>query len=150
MSHLFFADDSLLFFQAIHTEALKVKQCLFDYEGMSGQAVNYSKSCMVFSGNTTALHRHHVAVIFGMRESTSIGKYLDLPIGIGRNKKEVFAIIEEKLKHRIGGWNKKLLSRAGKEVLLKSVAQALPTYTMSIYLLTKSVCENLEKAMNAF
>ncbi|XP_031095240.1 uncharacterized protein LOC115999534 [Ipomoea triloba] len=71
-------------------------------------------------------------------------------MGIGRNKQEVFAFIEAKLKHRLGGWNKKFLSRAGKEILLKSVAQALPTYTMSLYFLPISLCERLERLMNKF
>lgn len=32
---------------------------------------------------------------------------------------------------------------AGKEVLLKSVAQPMPTYSMSVFLLLKTFCENL-------
>ncbi|XP_031120358.1 uncharacterized protein LOC116023496 [Ipomoea triloba] len=43
-----------------------------------------------------------------------------------------------------------ILSRAGKEVLIKSVAQALPTYSMSIYCLPISYSERIERVMNKF
>lgn len=37
----------------------------------------------------------------------------------------------------------KLLSKAGKKILIKLVAQALPTYTITCFLLPKALCENL-------
>ncbi|XP_019150180.1 PREDICTED: uncharacterized protein LOC109146988 [Ipomoea nil] len=150
ISHLFFADDSLLFFKATVLEATFVKNCLSHYELASGQVVNYTKSCAIFSKNTTEDCKEQVAGVFNVPYSNNIGKYLGLPVGIGRNKKEVFSFIEAKLAQRVGGWNKKILSRAGKEVLLKSVAQALPTYTMSIYFLPTTFCERLERNMNKF
>ncbi|XP_031106280.1 uncharacterized protein LOC116010926 [Ipomoea triloba] len=94
--------------------------------------------------------RTAVAVVFHVNQSTNIGRYFELPMGIGRNKREVFSYIESKLIGRLSGWNKKILSRAGKEVLLKSVAQALPTYYMSIYYLPVTLCERIERVMNKF
>lgn len=43
-----------------------------------------------------------------------------------------------------------MLSRPGKEVLIKSVCQAVPSYIMGIFLLSKSLCDDLEKMMNSF
>ena len=47
-------------------------------------------------------------------------------------------------------WNKRFLSRAGKEVLLKSIIQAIPSYVMSVFLLPTTMCEEIERMMNAF
>ncbi|XP_031116517.1 uncharacterized protein LOC116020174 [Ipomoea triloba] len=150
ISHLFFADDSLLFFKATLQEAESVKSCLVKYERLSGQSVNFGKSCIVFSRNTMEPLRNSVAAVFNVQQSGNVGRYLGLPMGVGRNKREIFSYIEAKLQHRLGGWNKKVLSRAGKEILLKSVAQALPTYTMSIYFLPITMCTRLERMMNKF
>ncbi|XP_031101874.1 uncharacterized protein LOC116005777 [Ipomoea triloba] len=150
VSHLFFADDSLLFFKANLNEAAVVKHCLQSYELFSGQAVNFQKSSVCFSRNTGDTGRVEVANTLGVVQAADFGKYLGLPSFVGRNKRRVFAYIEDKIRQRIGSWNKKLLSRAGKEILLKSVAQSMPTFLMSVFLLPDSLCVALERLMNRF
>ncbi|XP_074342709.1 uncharacterized protein LOC141680358 [Apium graveolens] len=53
VSHLLFADDCYLFFKAKQAEASTMRSILQKYERVSGQMVNYSKSNVVFSPNTT-------------------------------------------------------------------------------------------------
>jgi hypothetical protein len=53
-------------------------------------------------------------------------KYLGLPIYICRSKQKSFEFLKEKIWKRIQGWREKLLSLAGKEILIKTVAQAIP------------------------
>ena len=48
------------------------------------------------------------------------------------------------------GWKEKLLSNAGKEVLIKAVAQAVPSYTMSCFKLPNSLCEELTGMVRQF
>jgi hypothetical protein len=43
-----------------------------------------------------------------------------------------------------------MLSQAGKEVLIKSVAQAIPSYCMSVFLLPMSIGDEIEKMLNSF
>ena len=77
-------------------------------------------------------------------------KYLGLPSIIGRSKKQIFAEIKEKVGKKLAGWKGKLLSLGGKEILIKAVAQAIPSYTMSCFLLPMSLCEDLERDMRSF
>lgn len=63
VSHLLFADDCYLFFKATEVEASNVKNVLLRYESVSGQAINFSKSNVVFSPNTTNRTRRQVCDI---------------------------------------------------------------------------------------
>lgn len=76
--------------------------------------------------------------------------YLGLPEKICGSKKQAFAYIHDRLSSRINSWSAKLLSKGGKEVLLKSVAQALPTYIMSCFLLPQNIIKNLTSSISRF
>ncbi|XP_019183735.1 PREDICTED: uncharacterized protein LOC109178652 [Ipomoea nil] len=69
ISHLFFADDSLLFFKANVEEANEVKRCLTVYEDLSGQVVNYHKSSICYSRNTSNMDRESVAQVLGVGQA---------------------------------------------------------------------------------
>ena len=71
------------------------------------------------------------------------GKYLGLPKVITRSKEEVFESIKTRIQKKIEGWKEKLLNSAGKEVRLKSVIMARPTYEMSWFRLSRKLCKNI-------
>ena len=50
----------------------------------------------------------------------------------------------------MNGWKEKFISQAGKEVLLKAVVQAIPTYTMSVFQLPKTLCKEISSMMSKF
>jgi hypothetical protein len=50
----------------------------------------------------------------------------------------------------VSNWKTKLLSQAGIEILLKAVVQAILTYSMSIFLLLKELCKDINKMMQKF
>lgn len=61
-----------------------------------------------------------------------------------------FKFVKDKVEQKIKNWNAKLLSRAGKAVLIKSVAQTIPSYIMSCFMLPKTLCKEIECLMNKF
>ena len=65
-----------------------------------------------------------------------------MPSFVGKNKKSTFNDIKEKLRKKLIGWKEKLLSKASKESLIKAVAQAISTYSMSCFKLPNSLCED--------
>ncbi|XP_031090962.1 uncharacterized protein LOC115995954 [Ipomoea triloba] len=150
ISHLFFADDSLLFFKATSAQAQKIKDYLEEYSAASGQAINYTKSSLMFSTNTPEELRLSVATCVGVPESTDFGRYLGLPSVLGKNKTAIFRYLEQRIQERIGSWQHKFISRAGREVLIKSIAQALPIFTMFVFLLPNQLCDSIEKLLNRY
>ena len=150
VTHLFFADDSFLFFRANQAEALVVKQILETYGCASGQLINFSKSSISFSANVQERAVSQICGTLDVNATEDHGTYLGLPSNIGRKKKAVFSYIRDKVRKRLQGWQSKLLSRARKEILLKTVAQAMPNYAMNVYLLPLDLCKELEIMMNSF
>ena len=71
-------------------------------------------------------------------------KYLGLPSFVGREKKASFNYIKERVWRKIQGWQGKLLSQAGREVLINSVIQAIPTYTMGCFKIPLGLCSEIE------
>jgi hypothetical protein len=59
---------------------------------------------------------------------------------MGRKKTAVFMEIKDKIVAKISGWKARLLSQAARTTLLKSIANAIPSYIMSLFLLPKSLC----------
>uniref|UniRef100_A0A803PHA9 Reverse transcriptase domain-containing protein n=1 Tax=Cannabis sativa TaxID=3483 RepID=A0A803PHA9_CANSA len=150
VSHMLFADDSYIFCKANETEAANVLRLLQLYEKASGQKINFEKSAVFFSNNIQDEMRAYLCGLLGMVAATNNSFYLGLPCTMGRNKNAILGFLKEKMIKRIQGWESKFLSKAGKEVLLKSVAQSLPNYAMSVFLLTKEICSSLEGLMARF
>ena len=74
-----------------------------------------------------------------IKSEASNGKYLRLPVYMGKSKVQTFTYLNEIVWKRTQGWKDKLLSRVGKAVLIKATAQAIPTYAMSCFDLTNAV-----------
>ena len=54
-----------------------------------------------------------------------------------------FKDLREKIAKRVTGWKEKFISKAGKEVLIKIVALAIPTYSISLFKLPKGLCNDI-------
>ena len=91
-----------------------------------------------------------VKLMFGAEIVRQHEKYLGLPPLIGRGKRKAFNRIKDQVGRKIAGWKGKLLSNAGREILIKAVAQATPTYTMSVFKLPDSLCKELNSMMGNF
>lgn len=79
-----------------------------------------------------------------------MGMYLGMPEKIGGSKKQIFSFVQERLNGRVNSWSGRLLSKGGKEVQIKSVAQTVPTYVMSCYLLPQDTCKKVSAAVARF
>lgn len=150
LTHLLFVDDCFLFCRSNAIEASILKDILDTYDRASGQLINFQKSEVFFSSNTPHTTRQFIYSLLGVTKTIGIRKYLGLPSIIGRRKKEIFCFIKDRLWKRISHWTSKNLSKAGKEIMIKSMAQSILPFCMSIFLLPTSLEDELQKMMNSF
>jgi len=150
VSHLLFTDDSLILCKASRAEAQQLKEILRVYEECSGQMINVDKSAVMFSPNTGTEDRQGVMQSLNIRSETMSERYLGLPVYIGRERTNIFAYLKERVWQRIQGWKEKMLSRAGKEVLIKAVAQAIPVFAMGCFDITKEMCSQINSLIARF
>ena len=69
---------------------------------------------------------------------------------MGKKKKVSFEYIKERVWRKLHGWEEKLLSQAGREVLIKAVVQAIPPYTMNCFKLPLGLCDDIESMIRKF
>ena len=110
LTHLLFADDSLLFCRATIEECGKVLEILNMYEEASGQKVNRSKTALFFSKCTRREMKHEIKVALGVPEIMQYEKYLGLPSFLSKREKASFNYVKEKIWRKLRGWEGKLLS----------------------------------------
>ena len=150
ISHLFFADDSLLFCRAQVDNVGSIQTLLNLYEKASGQKINSAKTTLFFSNNVSDFTKETIKNLLGVAEIKEYEKYLGLPAVVGRNKKASLNYIKDRVWGKLQWWKEKLLSQAGKEMLLKDVVQAIPPFTMSCFRLPVGLCQDIEMLIRKF
>jgi hypothetical protein len=150
VSHLLFADDSLLFFRANRENALVIKEVLNTYCRASGQQINMDKSFIHFAKGVRQNIRDDIKSLLEVHNEALSEKYLGMPSDVGAASTGAFKYLKDRMWGKIEGWLEQCLSTGGKEILIKSVAQAIPTYSMSCFRLTRGLCEHLTSLCRKF
>ena len=100
--------------------------------------------------NTPPQKRELIKAMLGVSEVQRFEFYLGLPTLVGWSKYLTFSFLKDRVWKKLQGWKVKILSRAGKEILIKVVAQSIPTYTMSVFQLLVKLCEELQSMCARF
>ncbi|XP_059446650.1 uncharacterized protein LOC132178220 [Corylus avellana] len=150
ISHLFFADDSLLFCRANLIQWNHLSSILQLYKEASGQKMNANKTAIFYSRNTPVADKEYIQGVAGIPINQRYDTYLGLPDLVGRLRTSAFKSITKRVWKRLQDWKIKFLSQAGKEILLKAVIQAIPTYCISVFMLLKALCTEINSMMAKF
>ncbi|KAK4275212.1 hypothetical protein QN277_018336 [Acacia crassicarpa] len=150
ISHLFFADDIILFAEASMEQVSMITTCLNTFCASSGLKINQQKTRVYFSKNVHHLRRTEMCAALGFSITSDLGKYLGVPLHHKRVTKESFHYVVDKVKVRLSNWNAKSLSSAGRTTLISSVTSAIPSYVMQTSLLPANTCEVLDQCNRSF
>lgn len=149
-SHLFFADDMVLFSEATLEQVHVIKDCLKRFSEISGQRVNFHKSSIFFSAHIDEDRANAITTVAGIPRVSDLGRYLGTPSVHGRIKSNLFTPMIETITNRLNGWKMKQLSMAGPVTLAQSVLCAIPNFIMQTSIIPKGVSETVEKIVRQF
>jgi len=150
ISQLLFADYYFLFFKADEGQAQAMKNILVTYETTSSQAVSLPMSKIYCSHNVSGTLKISITNVLGMQVVLGNGKYLRLQSMVGRDRNSNFSYIKDIVWNRINFWSIKCLSQVGREVMIKSGLQDIPSYVMRIFQSPMSLITTIERMMNSF
>ena len=115
VSHLLFADNTLLFCEDNRNQLVFWKWIVICFEVVSGLKINLKKSEIIPIGVVEDVDR--AAAVFGCKVGNFPTTYLGLPLGAPHNSCRVWDGVKEIFKRKLATWKKQYLS---KEVILPS------------------------------
>ncbi|GAU25959.1 hypothetical protein TSUD_373600 [Trifolium subterraneum] len=132
ISHLQFADDTLLLGVKSWANVRALRAVLVLFESMSGLKVNFNKSMLV-GVNIPDSWLGEAASALRCKVGTIPFIYLGLSVGGDPRRLSFWEPVLARLKNRLSGWNSRFLSFGGRLVMLKSVLTSLPVYALSFF-----------------
>lgn len=150
ISHLAFADDLILFARADRRSIHRLFDFLDLYERASGQQINKDKSSFVISKHSSHGHSRMIGAVSGIKEGRLPFKYLGCIVYKGRKKREYFQHLIDIVHKRLSGWMGKVLSPAGRLILIKHVLTAIPMHIMAVMEPPLAVLDELEGIFSRF
>jgi len=85
--------------------------------------------------------------LLGARVIEDCETYLRFTMVGGKSKINTFKDLQERIIKRVMGWKEKFISKAGREILIKTIAQAIPTYSIGIFKISKALCDTINSTL---
>ena len=149
VTHLQFADNTIIFCNASSDQVDNLKFLLQWFEMFSGLKINYDK-CELIGVQTDESHVTALAHSFGCKVGKLPSKYLGLPLCVGLPKKYIWDSVVERIDKTLSSWKSKYLSMGGQITLIKSILSSIPIYFLSYFKCPKSVMQRIEKIQRNF
>ncbi|GAU22997.1 hypothetical protein TSUD_98260 [Trifolium subterraneum] len=149
VSHLQFADDTLLLGVRSWANVRALWAVLMLFEVVSGLRVNFNKSMLV-GVNIADSWLIEAASVLGCRVGTMTFMYLGLPIGGDPRRLSFWEPVVNRIRSRLVGWKSRFLSFGGRLVLLKLVLTSLPVYALSFFKAPSGIISSIESLLNNF
>ena len=148
VSHLLFADDTLIFCGADVSQINYMGALLVCFEAVSGLKVNLTKSPSVPVGSLDDVDQ--LAGCLGCGTADLPLKYLSLPLEASFKLKAIWRDLEDLMARRLAPWKRTYLSKGGRVALIKSTLSNLPTYLLSLFPIPADVAKRIEKIQRDF
>lgn len=149
-SHLFLADDLVLFAKANSDNCIAIREVLDTFCNLSGQSLSVTKSRVFFSSNVSQENREVLSDILEFQQTSCLRRYLRFPIKHQGEANQDFNFILDRVKRKLAGWKANLLSMAGRAVLIQPSSSSIPAYVTQSNLLPEKVLEGIDRVNRNF
>ena len=149
-SHLFFANDLVLFARADGTNFSTIRDVLDEFCSTSGQTISEAKSRVYFSSNADRDTSESLSDILGFASTPSLGKYLGLPIKHSRSSFHEYNFVLDRVKQKLVGWKANMLSFASHVILIQASLAAIPSYIMQCTKLSGRILDGIDRVNRNF
>lgn len=143
ISHLQYADDTILMGAATQENAVVIRRILSNMELLSGLRINFEK-CSLTGVNVTDNKLLEMAGIIGCKLGTIPFYYLGIQVGCNHRKVAEWSHIVLRIKNKLQKWDDKKISIGGRITLLNSVLSSLPIYYLSFFLIPSKTVSEIE------
>ena len=131
VSHLLFADDTIIFCEARQDHLTSLSWILAWFEAASGLKINLAKSEVILIGEVEDIDE--LAVELGCRVESLPTVYLGLPLKANHKASSMWDWVEERMRRRLALWKRQYLSKGGRITLIKSTLASIPIYQLSLF-----------------
>ena len=131
-SHMFFADDLLLFAKANLENCETISDVLEEFCSLSSQKISKEKSKIFFSLNVLEEDCANMVQQLGIHKTNNLGKCLGFPFKHKGKNRNQFQSVVDKVHAKLAGWKAKCLSPAGRLVLIKAAVTPLLNIQCSV------------------
>ncbi|RVW70775.1 Elongation factor 1-gamma [Vitis vinifera] len=148
VSHLLFADDTLVFCDSSQDEMAYLSWLLMWFEALSGLRINLDKSEILPVGRVENLEL--LALEVGCKVGRLPTSYLGIPLGANHKSVAVWDGVEERFRKRLAVWKRQFISKGGRMTLIRSTLSSMPIYLMSLLRIPRAVSLRLERIQRDF
>lgn len=149
ISHLQFANDTIIFCEATWDEIIIIKRILRCFEVVSSLKINFHKSMVCGIGVEEGLTKEFAKKINCLSQKSPL-TYLGLPLGANPRSNSTWKPVVEKYKKKLASWKRRYLSFASRLTLIKSVLSNLPVYFLSIFKMPVGVAKTIDRIQSNF
>ncbi|XP_015938992.1 uncharacterized protein LOC107464586 [Arachis duranensis] len=149
LSHLKFADDTILFCSSDEETARNYKRLLRCFEMMSDLSINFEKSNLILV-NCSQEWARQMCQLLDSQEAALPVRYLGISLGANSRLVKTWKPVINKVEEKLSLWKGRVLSKAGKLVLIKWVINSLSIYYLSLYKMPKAVARKIISMQKRF